>query len=146
MPLQDLGRVIKRLQHRHHGRLDAALAVIGTTLAQWDALRAIESSAGASGHALAASTFQTDQSFGALTRKLVDQRLVDRHAGVGRAFYFTLTDRGRRVLTEGSGVVEGVLQGSLGVLSAAERKTLLALLTKMLSNDGGPRSNRYPTD
>ena len=106
--LQDLGRAIKRVQHRHHLRIDAGMAAIGTTLAQWDALRTIDSNPGASGHVLATLTFQTDQSLGALINKLVHQQLIDRHAGIGRSLFHTLTDQGRQMLKDGSNVVEDV--------------------------------------
>ena len=141
--LQDLGRAVKRLQHRLHGRLDPAMAEIGTTLAQWDALRTIESSAGASGHVLATLTFQTDQSFGALISKLIKQRLIKRHPGVGRALFYTLTDQGRRVLTDGSRVVDDVLEEGFRELSTAERTKLFKLLLKVLSH-GRPRDRKDP--
>ena len=137
--LQDLGRSIKRVQHRHHLRLDAGMAAIGTTLAQWDALATIERNAGASGHALATLTFQTDQSLGALINKLVGQGLIERHAGVGRSLFYTLTDQGRRMLRDGSKMVEGVLEASFRSLSPAERETLFLLLGKVLSDDGSVR-------
>jgi hypothetical protein len=59
-----LGRRIKQVQYKHHRALDARLAAVGTTLAQWAALRAIGRLPGASAHALAVETFQSDQAFG----------------------------------------------------------------------------------
>ena len=116
------------------------MAAIGTTLAQWDALRTIKSNAGASGHTLATLTFQTDQSLGALINKLVHQRLINRHAGVGRSLFYTLTDQGRQMLKDGSKVVEDVLEVSFRSLSPPERENLFALLGKVLSDDGPSRS------
>ena len=142
--LQELGRAVKRLQTRHHRQLDTAMNAIGTTLAQWDALRAIENSAGASGHVLATLTFQTDQSFGAIVNKLLSQRLVNRHSGAGRALSYTLTDQGQRVLADGSQVTKRVLEASFSKLSAAERDKLYALLVKVLSDDEPARSIRPP--
>src|ERR1700731_1558108 len=51
--------------------LDSKLIEIGTTLAQWDALRAIDRHPESSSHKLAGLTFQTDQSFGALANRMV---------------------------------------------------------------------------
>ena len=39
--LEDLGRAVKQLQYRHHRGMDRRLRDAGTSLAQWDALRAI---------------------------------------------------------------------------------------------------------
>src|SRR5207249_98017 len=64
--LQDLGRAVKQLQYRHHRGMDSRLRAAGTSLPQWDALRAISRRPSSSAHALAEMTFQTDQSFGAL--------------------------------------------------------------------------------
>src|SRR4249920_3087110 len=89
--LQDLALAVKRLQHRHHRSLDARLAPLGTTLVQWDALRAISQHLNASSHRLAQLTFQTDQSFGALAGRLEARGLIERAAGPGRALRHRLT-------------------------------------------------------
>src|ERR1700740_1882605 len=93
--LQPLGRAVKRLQHKHHRALDARLVEIGTTLAQWDALRAIDQHPESSSHKLAGMTFQTDQSFGALANRMVDRGLIERVAGGGRVLLHRLTPAGR---------------------------------------------------
>jgi DNA-binding MarR family transcriptional regulator len=54
---------------------------IGSTLAQWDALRAIGRTPGVGARELAAATFQSEQAFGTLAGRLVAQGLVDRRAG-----------------------------------------------------------------
>ncbi|MFD0531826.1 hypothetical protein ACFQ1I_43030 [Kitasatospora arboriphila] len=64
--LQELGRAVKRVQYRQHRALETGLAAVGTTLAQWDALRAVGRQPGASARTLAAETFQTEQAFGTL--------------------------------------------------------------------------------
>ena len=50
--LERLGRAVKQAQHRQHRAADAALNAIGTTIVQWDALRAIGRMPGASAHDL----------------------------------------------------------------------------------------------
>src|ERR1043166_4841201 len=64
--LEVLGRAVKQVQYRHHRALDTALAGVNSALAQRDARRAIARDPGASAHALAVATFQSDQSFGTL--------------------------------------------------------------------------------
>ena len=130
--LKPLGLAIKRVQHRHHRTLDAAFIGIGTTLAQWDALRAIDGHPGSSAHKLAGLTFQTDQAFGTLANRLVDRGLIRREAGEGRAISHRLTPEGARMLAAGFAVADGVLAASFAPLDAAEREQLHALLTKML--------------
>ena len=51
--LQELGRAVKQLQYRHHRAMDRRLREAGVSLAQWDALRAINSRPDSSAHALA---------------------------------------------------------------------------------------------
>lgn len=130
--LKPLGLAIKRVQHRHHRTLDAAFIGIGTTLAQWDALRAIDGHPGSSAHKLAGLTFQTDQAFGTLANRLVDRGLIRREAGEGRAIRHRLTPEGARMLAAGHAVADGVLAASFAPLDAAERAQLHALLAKML--------------
>jgi DNA-binding MarR family transcriptional regulator len=112
--LQSLGRSVKRLQTRHHRMLDARLVEIGSTLAQWDALRAISENPGASSHDLAEFTFQTDQSFGALAL---------RHG---------LTAQGKRLLAEASKAADRVLAESFAPLTEAERVQFLSLIARLL--------------
>jgi DNA-binding MarR family transcriptional regulator len=132
--LRPLGLAIKRVQYRHHRALDAALIGIGTTLAQWDALRAIARQPGSSSHQLAVLTFQTDQSFGALANRMVDRGLIHRVAGAGRAIQHHLTPDGEAMLDAGNPVVDAILAASLAPLAKAERRQLQALLEKMLGD------------
>jgi len=133
--LQPLGLAIKRVQHRHHRTLDAALIGIGTTLSQWDALRAIARHPGSSSHKLAGLTFQTDQSFGALANRMVERGLIRRVAGEGRAILHHLTPDGEAMLEGGNAVADQMLAASFAPLSKAERGQLQALLAKLLGDD-----------
>ena len=132
---QHLGRAIKQAQHRHHRALDRQLAAVGTTLVQWDALRAIERNPGASGHLLATETFQSDQAFGTLANRLVAQELIFRNAGHGRRVEHHLTRKGQDVLAAGGRVADDMLKKSFAKLSRAERMTLLELLVRIGSED-----------
>ncbi|MFI5812488.1 MarR family winged helix-turn-helix transcriptional regulator [Streptomyces sp. NPDC051643] len=137
--LETLGRAVKEAQYRHHRALDTRLAAVGTTLAQWDALRAIGRSPGASAHELAVATFQGDQSFGTLAGRLTAQHLVERRPGHGRRIEHHLTEAGERTLEAGRAVAVEVLATSFAPLDEDERVTLLGLLRR-LGVDGGALS------
>ncbi|MFI2713744.1 MarR family winged helix-turn-helix transcriptional regulator [Micromonospora sp. NPDC018662] len=130
--IQQLARAVKQVQYRQHRALEAGLTAVGTTLAQWDALRAVDRSPGASARELAAATFQTEQAFGALAGRLVTQGLVERRAGPGRRIPHHLTPAGRRVLAAGHRVADEVLERCYADLPAADRATLLGLLRRVL--------------
>ncbi|NKZ08076.1 MarR family winged helix-turn-helix transcriptional regulator [Actinomadura latina] len=128
---QVLGRAVEQAQHRQHRMLDSRLAAIGTTLAQWDALRAIGRSPGASARALAADTFQSEQAFGTLAGRLTAQHLIDRCPGRGRSIEHHLTPAGEKVLADGHAVADDVLAEFFAPLSDGERATLLDLLLRL---------------
>lgn len=129
--IEILGRAIKQAQYRHQRALDTRLRDVGTTLAQWDALRAIARNEGASAHELARETFQGDQSFGTLANRLEAQGLIRRAPGRGRRIDHRLTSAGERTLAIGRDVVIEMLDESFADLSEAERSTLLDLLSRV---------------
>ncbi|MFG2732212.1 MarR family winged helix-turn-helix transcriptional regulator [Streptomyces canus] len=129
--LQELGRAVKQAQYRQHRALDSALQTIGTTLAQWDALRAISRSPGASARELAAATFQTEQAFGTLAGRLAAQDLVERRPGHGRRIEHHLTPTGRQILAAGHKIADEVLADCFSPLPNADRATLLDLLQRL---------------
>jgi DNA-binding MarR family transcriptional regulator len=133
--LETLGRRIKQVQYRHHRALDAGLSAVGTTLAQWDALRAIGRIPGASAHTLAVETFQSDQSFGALANRLVSHGLIERRQGRGRRIAHHLTPAGETTLAAGHPVAEAVLRASFADLAENERATLLGLLLRTATEE-----------
>jgi len=133
--LQVLGRAIKQVQYRHHRALDTGLAAVGTTLAQWDALRAIGRSPGTTAHALAVATFQSDEAFGTLANRLAAQGLIERRPGRGRRIEHHLTASGERTLQAGYSIADTVLGASFAALSEEERAILLALLTRITGEE-----------
>jgi DNA-binding MarR family transcriptional regulator len=133
--VQALGRRIKQVQYRHHRALDSRLAAVGTTLAQWDAVRAIGRIPGASAHTLAIETFQSDQAFGTLANRLVAQGLIDRRPGRGRRIEHRLTPAGEVILAAGLPVASAVLGASFAGLSEEERSILLDLLLRIAGED-----------
>lgn len=136
--LEALGRAIKQVQYRHHRAMDTQLATVGTTLAQWDALRAIERHPGASAHDLAVQTFQSDQAFGTLGNRLAEQGLIERRPGRGRRIEHHLTPAGQVLLKAGEPFPQAVLRASLRGLSEHERATLLSLLSRIVAQPLDP--------
>lgn len=104
-------------QYKQHRALDSRLAAAGTTLAQWDALRAISRAPGSPARALAAATFQTEQAFGTLAGRLTALGLIDRRPGTGRRIEHYLTPAGEEVLTAGHRIADEVLAACYSGLS-----------------------------
>ena len=129
--LQLLGRAVKQAQYRQHRAMDSALAEVGTTLAQWDALRAISRAPGSSARDLAAATFQTEQAFGTLASRLTAQNLIERRPGHGRSIEHHLTPEGERILAAGHKVADEVLKRCFAPLPEPDRATLLELLRRL---------------
>jgi DNA-binding MarR family transcriptional regulator len=136
---QDLGRAVKQLQYRHHRGMDSQLREAGTSLPQWDALRAISKRPNSSAHALAEMTFQTDQSFGALANRLETKGLIKRIAGPGRAIRHKLTPKGEATLRRGYEVIDEVFEASLAPLSSRQRDELYRLLSRALEEGSPPQ-------
>lgn len=130
--LEALGRLVKQVQWRHHRTLDARMRSHGTTLVQWDALRAVADRPGASARTLAAATFQSEQSFGVMAGRMERAGLIARTSGGGRRIDHHLTPAGERLLEIGRGEALVVFRETLGVLSARERDVLHDLLARVL--------------
>jgi DNA-binding MarR family transcriptional regulator len=133
--LEALGRSVKQLQYRHHRAMETRLVSIGSTLAQWDALRAIDRNPGASAHILAEATFQSDQAFGTLANRLQKRGLIDRTPGHGRRISHVLTPSGKEMLRAGYPLADAVLTASFAALSASERATLHSLITRAIGDE-----------
>jgi DNA-binding MarR family transcriptional regulator len=128
-----MGLMVKRLQMRHHHAANAALAELGVSVVQWDALRHMDENPGASLHDLAQLTFQTDQSFGALASRMESRGLIERVPGRGRAVRHQLTADGERLRQAGAQIMEEVLSESFSPLSAAQQQALEGLLRRLLA-------------
>lgn len=129
--LEQLGLAVKQAQWRHHRAMDRRLTELGTTLTQWDALRAISRRPGASAHELATATFQSDQAFGTLANRLAAQELIERAPGVGRRVEHRLTPAGDELLAAGTRVADEFLAESFAPLSEPERAVLFELLERV---------------
>ncbi len=136
---ETLGLLIKHIQHRNFRLLEAKLTPLGISMIQWNALRTIDRHPGVCMHRLAALTFNSDQAFGTLVTRLRRLGLIERQPGAGRATRHGLTPKGETLLQAGRSQVQEVLSVTFASLGEDERKTLTALLGKLLDDD-------YPTD
>ncbi|MDF9810927.1 MarR family winged helix-turn-helix transcriptional regulator [Streptomyces sp. SPB162] len=129
--VQVLGRAVKQAQYKQHRALESRLAAAGTTLAQWDALRAISRTPGAPARALAGATFQSEQAFGTLAGRLTALGLIERRPGRGRRIEHYLTPAGEETLATGHRIADQVLTTCYAALSLADRTTLIELLGRI---------------
>ncbi len=144
VPVRDMGLMVKRLQMRHHHAANAALADLGVSIVQWDALRHLHENPGVSLHALAQLTFQTDQSFGALASRMESRGLIERVPGRGRAVRHELTPEGERVRRAGAEIIQQVLTESFSSLSDAQQQTFAQLLRRLLAQSDGGSGESVP--
>jgi DNA-binding MarR family transcriptional regulator len=140
---QDVALAVKRVQHRHHRALTAALADLGVSLVQWDTLRHLDRHPDASLHDLARLTFQTDQSFGSLATRMVDRGLIERVPGPGRAVRHRITAKGEQIRRAGDARVSAAVRRSLAALTPEQFDQLGELLDLVLS---GPSDAGSTTD
>jgi DNA-binding MarR family transcriptional regulator len=135
--LGEIGRSVKRLQMRHHRALNEALAPLGLTIVQWDALRHIDENPGASLHLLAELTYQSDQAFGTLAGRMIERGLIERLVAPGRAVQHRLTKDGVSLRRRGNERVTSTLALSFSALSPSQLanfdKTLRIILASPLS-------------
>jgi DNA-binding MarR family transcriptional regulator len=127
----EVGRLLKRVQYRNHRAMDRALAEIGTTLVQWDALRVISEQPDSPAHALAVATFQSDQAFGTLATRLETQGLIRRTPGKGRVVEHRLTAAGEKMLIAGAAVAREVAGRAFSALTKPELTKLHELLRRV---------------
>lgn len=130
--LRETGLWVKRLQVQHHRAANEALAALGLTIVQWDALRHLEANPEASLHDLAQLTFQTDQSMGTLAGRLIARGLVERVPGPGRAVRHALTAKGTALREAGAQRLDEVLAASFAPLTAAQLAAFDELLRRLV--------------
>jgi len=133
-PIQEIGLGVKRLQMRHHRGANAALAPLGLSLVQWDALRHLDLNPSASLHDLARLTFQSDQAFGTLATRMIDRGLIERVPGPGRAIRHRLTAKGMKLRAAGGEVLDRILTDSFADLSPDELERFGELLHRVLGS------------
>lgn len=144
MPKRDhreISLLLKQAQQRKQIAVDTALSKLQSSMAQWVVLRRIRSAPGASAHDLAQAAFQTDQSFGSVTRRLIARGLVIREQGKGRSTAHHLSDAGRKLLEKCDPIVVATLRLEFAVLSEDELQNFGAFLAKIVGENQGVRTS-----
>ncbi len=131
---EDLGLLIKKVQHAHHRCIDERLGPLNLSLVQWNALREINRNPEQPLRQLARLTFNTDQALGALVTRLLSRGYVRRRPGFGRATIHELTPLGKSSLRKADSVVHEVLTSSFAGLSKQDRDSLQSTLLKILQS------------
>lgn len=131
IPAEDVALLIKTVQHRHHRRLDAVFSELGISLVQWNALREIARRPEASMHALAEASFNSDQAFGTLAKRLLEAGLIVRRQGNGRVLIHELTTTGQSLLDQGCLRYSAVMAEAFSGLSGEDVFGLRDLLNKL---------------
>ncbi|MGW7518621.1 MarR family winged helix-turn-helix transcriptional regulator [Streptomyces sp. NPDC054796] len=78
------GLLLRQVHQRKHQAVDSAPASLGISMSRYVVLRAVTERPDSPAHDLAVRTGQTDQSLGALVRRLTDSGLAERTSGPGR--------------------------------------------------------------
>jgi DNA-binding MarR family transcriptional regulator len=132
VPVETLGFLVKMTQHTQTKTVDKALAPFEITVVGWAALKRIAENPGASQHALAIMTFNSDQAFGTLAQRLARLDMIERVEGPGRAVIHSLTPKGQLTLNKCDRLVRRTLGKLYASLSEGEQDQLGRLLKKAL--------------
>lgn len=124
------GYALKRAQHALRTRMDEALRPLGLTTPQYAVLCAIELDPGISSAALARAAFVTPQTMQGIVTNLEKSGLLKRSADPahGRILRGELLGKGRKVLKQAHGRVDGVEAAMTAALSAEESAYLMSRL------------------
>ncbi len=125
------GLALREAYRIHMNMVETCLKEVGTTLAQWAVLRAIELQPGASGAYLAAAAFVTPQSLGQVLGRVEKQGLIERRPGRGRIIEHYLTDDGVAQAETGAAAVDAVNSRTLSVLNDDEVAQLIGMLHRL---------------
>ena len=85
-------------------------------------------------HLLAQLTFQSDQAFGTLAGRMIENGLIERVASPGRAAHHRLTEKGYQLRRAGEHIVDRVLADSFSGLTPAQLATFDKLLFRLLKS------------
>lgn len=129
---EELARAIKQVQWGNHRALDSRLRAVGSTIVQWDVLRALAGNPTASAHDLAMATFQSDQSLGVMMRGMERKGLVERSTPRGRRIEHRITEAGAHVLEVGHRAAAEVFHDTFSPLDPEERTALRTLLLRLV--------------
>jgi DNA-binding MarR family transcriptional regulator len=130
---EDLDRLITAVQHVFRRAIDERLDVFGTSAVQCRALQLISEQPGLPQRRLASLMGQSEQAFGTLLGRLLARDYLVRRRAHGRAAAHELTGLGRFMLQDSQQIAHEVLALLVMPLTGEERRSLRALLQKVLN-------------
>jgi DNA-binding MarR family transcriptional regulator len=133
----EFGLRLKRAQHVVGLRVDECLEPLQLNLGLWRVLREVGQLPGASASELARASMHTSQTLGALLERLRSRGLIERSEPRGRVVSNYLTTEGEHVLERANAAVDKVMGDVLDEFSAAERATLDALMSRLITSLSG---------
>lgn len=101
-PYDSLGLLVKRAQQAFRVALDAALASVGLSTAQYATLAAVAADPGLSNADLARRVFVTPQTMHGVVAGMERESWIVRRPGAGRSVAIRLTETGQTVLAAGN--------------------------------------------
>ncbi|GAA0508708.1 MarR family transcriptional regulator [Paractinoplanes deccanensis] len=136
-----VGYALKQAAVALRTAMDAGLRPLGLSVSQYSCLELLGQRPGLSAAELARGTFVTRQSMHAVLLGLEERGLLERAAAApqGRALPTQLTQAGREILAQASGIVAAVEGRMTAALSAAEKRRLLADLAGCVAALSGDR-------
>jgi DNA-binding MarR family transcriptional regulator len=133
----EFGLRFKRAQHLLGQRVDDCLQPLQLNLGLWRVLREVRQMPGASASELARASMHTSQTLGGLLERLRGRGLIERSEPRGRVVCNYLTEDGEALLTRANDAVDQVMGQVLDEFTPAERGTLDALVSRLITNLSG---------
>jgi DNA-binding MarR family transcriptional regulator len=139
------GHLIRRAQRQHQNRW-AELVGSGLTSVQFAVLALLSQRPGIDQRTLAASLSIDTSTLADVCLRLADRRLLQRERCTedGRRYVLRVTAEGQEVLRRTVPAVDAVGDALLAPLNAAERKTLMCLLRRVIGIGASERPQTTP--
>jgi len=130
---EELGYLIKEVQHELRKQMDKALSSIGLTTPQYAVLSQLREYPGSSNADLARKSFVTPQTMNLIIKNLEERKLIIRAASAshGKIIKTEITREGLALSEKGNGLIFQVEEIIFGKLSQEETVKLKKLLIKL---------------
>lgn len=130
---EELGYLIKQVQHELRTKMDKSLSSIELTTPQYAALAVLQGHPGLSNADLARKSFVTPQTMNLIVKKLEKRNIVSRAASKthGKKMDTYITEAGQSNLKKANNIVSSIGDEIFGRLSNEEAEMLSVLLKKL---------------
>ena len=133
---EELGYLIKQVQHELRKKLDKSLSSIELTTPQYAALAVLQGHPGLSNADLARKSFITPQTMNLIVKNLENRNIVSRTGSKthGKKMDTNITQTGQSILEKANNIVLSIEDEMFGRLSNEEAE-MLSILLKKLKNE-----------